>query len=127
VLFRNNLSNFNPDIPLPSSLFILEINENQITEFNPDNPLPSSLDALAIDSNQLTFFNPSIPLPNTLTSIDFSDNLIDLSGYAISEEWANSQPAFINTCTLDFSGNTDSITGTDLETILLTKNVTITA
>jgi Leucine-rich repeat (LRR) protein len=123
--FRNNLSSFNPDIALPSSLFILEINENQITEFNPDIALPSNLDVLALDSNQLTFFNPSLPLPVSLMSITLGNNLITTAGYSDSEPWATAQPSFTNTCTIDLQNNTDSITGTNLETILLTKNTTI--
>ena len=48
-----------------------------------------------------------------------------LAGYTASEAWANSQLAFTNPCNVRFSGNIDSITGTNLEAILLTKNCVI--
>ena len=48
-----------------------------------------------------------------------------LAGYTASEVWANAQPAFTNPCYVYFDGNTDSITGTTLETILISKGCII--
>ena len=50
-----------------------------------------------------------------------------LAGYTASEVWANAQPAFTNPCYVYFNGNTDSIAGTNLEAILITKNCVIQA
>ena len=50
-----------------------------------------------------------------------------LADYTASEAWANAQPAFTNPCNVYFGNNIDSISGTNLEAILLTKNCIITA
>jgi len=42
-----------------------------------------------------------------------------------SEAWANNQSAFTNLCEIYFTGNPDSPIGTNFETILLTKNATL--
>ena len=110
-----------------SSLQYLYLGDNQIVTFNPTIALPSSLKVLEIGDNQIVTFNPTIALPSSLTSLGLYGNQMTLAGYAASESWANAQPSFTNPCTIDFSGNPDSITGTNLETILLTKNVIIVA
>ena len=48
-----------------------------------------------------------------------------LSGYTASETWATNQPSFTNVCDIYFTNNIDSINGTTLKTILLTKNTNI--
>jgi len=60
-----------------------------------------------------------------LTSINLQLNGLTNADYTLLETWANNQTDFTSPCAIDFSLNTDSITGTDLETILLTKNATI--
>ena len=77
--------------------------------------------------NQIVTFNPTIPLPSSLFILYLSNNQMTLAGYTASEVWANAQPAFTNPCNVYFFVNTDSITGTNLETILITKNCIITA
>lgn len=62
-----------------------------------------------------------------LTSLDFSLNSLDTALYTSFEPWANFQTSFTSTCSLDFSSNLNTITGTNLEAILLTKNTTIIA
>ena len=124
-LDNNQLTEFNPSIPLPNSLTTLVLQNNQLTEFNPSIPLPDSLTVLNLRNNQMTEFNPSIPLPNSLTTLVLDNNQLTLSGYANSETWATNQPSFTNTCQVTFSGNIDSIFGTNLRTILLTKNCTV--
>ena len=126
-LYDNQIITFNPSIPLPSSLTTLYLSGNQIVTFNPSIPLPSSLTELYLSSNQIVTFNPTIALPSSLTTLDLSFNQMDLAGYTASEVWANSQPAFTNPCIVVFGGNTDSISGTNLEAILLTKNCVIQA
>jgi hypothetical protein len=65
-------------------------------------------------------------LPISLDVFNLAFNDMTLAGYNTSETWANSQPSFTNVCNIRFENNSDSITGTNLETILLTKNTTIT-
>ena len=85
----------------------------------------NGLTTLYLHSNQIVTFNPSIPLPSSLTSLDLSGNQMTLAGYTASEVWANSQPAFTNPCDVYFMGNIDSITGTNLEAILISKGCII--
>ena len=73
----------------------------------------------------MTTFNPSIALPSSLAILVLSRNQMTLAGYTASEVWANSQPAFTNPCTVYFGNNIDSITGTNLQAILITKNCVI--
>lgn len=73
-------------------------------------------------------FNPNINIsnslifPSSLIGIELNNNLFDNSKYVGLEAWANAQPAFTSTCTIFFAGNTNSISGTNLETILISKN-----
>ena len=87
----------------------------------------SSLTGLNLNNNQIVTFNPTIPLPSSLTELDLSSNQMTLTGYSASEPWATNLPIFTNPCTMYFNGNPYSITGTNLEAILLTKTVTIQA
>jgi hypothetical protein len=64
-------------------------------------------------------------LPTGLSNLGLSSNQMTTAGYTSSEPWANAQPAFSPNCFTFFPGNSNSITGTNLETILLTKNCTI--
>ena len=112
-------------IGVVNGLIALALIDNKIVTFNPSIPLPSSLLALGLSENQIEDFNPSIPLPSSLIELSLSNNQMTLAGYTASEVWANSQPAFTNPCKVDFIGNIDSITGTNLEAILLTKNCVI--
>ncbi|AUS04385.1 hypothetical protein [Pseudotamlana carrageenivorans] len=126
-LSYNELTEFNPSIILPSSLDNLRVSNNQLTEFNPTHPLPENLRTLSLSGNGLTSFNPSIPLPTSLVNLLIHTNNLTAASYTEAEAWASMQPAFTNTCHIYFNGNTDSITGTQLEAILLTKNVNIIA
>lgn len=125
-LINNQLTEFSPSIPLPSTLQDLYMSINQITEFNPSIPLPSSLVNLDVSENLLTFFNPSIPLPQSLMTLNLSVNQISSSGYTNSEPWALAQPSFTEQCQIIFTFNASSVVGTNLQTILLTKNTIIT-
>ena len=124
-LNNNQIVTFNPTIPLPSSLTALYLGGNQIVTFNPTIALPSSLTELYLKGNQIVIFNPTIALPSSLTYLYLSNNQMTLAGYTESEAWANAQPAFTNPWVVIFGGNIDSITGTNLEAILLTKNCVI--
>ena len=87
----------------------------------------NGLTSLYLAANQIVTFNPSIPLPSSLTTLNLPGNQMTLAGYTASEVWANAQPAFTNPCSVNFGGNIDSISGTNLEAILLTKNCVIQA
>jgi len=49
-----------------------------------------------------------------------------IAGYTASETWANAQPSFTSSCNIYFNDNIDSVSGTDLETILISKNCIVT-
>lgn len=127
TFFNNEITTFNPTKALPKGLLSLGLNGNQITTFDPTIELPSTLNDLGLSENRLTNFNPTLNLPVSLTYLGLYANLITESGYTVSENWASSQPTFTNTCSIDFSFNIDSVDGTNLKTILLTKNTTVTS
>jgi len=83
------------------------------------------LQGLNLSYNSITKFNPTIALPNSLIALNLDANQMTLSGYTASETWATNQPAFANLCNMRFTNNIDSINGTTLKTILLTKNTNI--
>ena len=86
-----------------------------------------NLTVLDLRNNQLTYFNPSISLPSTLTNLYLNTNQINTAGYTTSETWANLQNSFTNLCTIRFTSNTNSVTGTNLKSILETKNANVIA
>ena len=124
-LNSNQISNFNPSIALPSGLQSLDLAFNQIVTFNPTIALPSGLQNLYLADNQIVTFNPNIALPSGLQSLNLGSNQMTTAGYIASETWATNQPAFSSNCLINFGNNPDSISGTNLEAILLTKNTTI--
>ncbi len=87
--------------------------------------LPSGIKSLLSSNIGAGFFIFVFELPITLVAIDFSYNQMTLSGYTSSEAYWTAHPPFTNPCTIRFDGNPDSITGTNLEAILLNKNVII--
>ena len=125
-LLSNQIVTFNPTIPLPTGLLELNLEGNQIVTFNPTLSLPSSLSQLGLAVNNIVTFNPTNSLPISLVYLSLFNNQMTTAGYIASEPWANTQPAFSSNCTIAFQANINSITGTNLETILLTKNCTIT-
>jgi len=124
-LDNNNIVTFNPSIALPNSVKYLYLINNQIITFNPTIALPTNLLELRLENNDIVTFNPSIILPTSLINLNLSSNQMTTAGFTSSEPWANAQTAFSSTCTTFFPGNPNLITGTNLETILLTKNCTI--
>jgi hypothetical protein len=103
----------------------ITLSMNEIVEFNPTKPLNSDLEALIMDGNLMENFNPTIPMPVSLTYLNLDSNQMTTAGYTASETWATAQPAFTSTCNIRIGNNIDSVTGTNLETILLTKNTTL--
>jgi len=123
-LNNNQIVTFNPTIALPSSLQVLELKNNQIVTFNPTNPLPSPIFLLDLDNNLLTEFNPTTLFPTTsLTDLRLKNNLITTAGYVASEPWANSLSVGISA--IQFTGNVNSVAGTNLESILISKGYNV--
>lgn len=106
-------------------LLAINFGQNRITEFNPSKKLPFDLEVLSLFENQLQFFSPDLGLPSGLVSINLESNQFKLIGYTASEGWATK--AAVNKFTyIYFANNLDSVSGTNLETILITqKNWTV--
>jgi Leucine-rich repeat (LRR) protein len=124
-LSDNNIVTFNPSIVLPINLLALNLDNNQIVTFNPSIVLPINFIFLSLRGNQIVTFNPTIPLPDSLQVLDLTGNLMTTAGYINSEPWANAQTPFTSGCGVAFTGNVNSITGTNLEAILISKNCSI--
>lgn len=79
-----------------------------------------------LSGNLLTDFNPSVPLPTIISQILLNDNSLTTSSYASMETWANGlHIAPDGYGTIDFRENIDSVSGTQLETILVGKSWTV--
>jgi Leucine-rich repeat (LRR) protein len=85
------------------------------------------LTSLYLNDNQIVNFNPTYPLPASVQYLYLQNNLMTNTGYSNSQTWANNQMPFNNPCEINFNGNIDSVSGTNLESILLTKNTTVLA
>lgn len=120
-LYGNLLTSYNPTLPLPSSLQYLALGENQIVTFNPTIALPSGLTSLNLGSNQIVNFDPTIALPDNLSMLDLSNNQMTTAGYTGSEPWANAMSVIPGRGAIYFNDNVNSISGTNLETILIAK------
>ena len=105
--------------------FEIKLKSRNITEFY--YALPIGLQNLELGDNQIVDFNPSIALPIGLQSLELGYNQMTIAGYTASETWANAQPSFTSSCNVYFTNNIDSVSGTNLETILISKNCTINA
>lgn len=112
-------------IGLITGLKYLNLFNNELTEFIPENLLSEELLQVNLANNSISSLDASVLFPVSCTYIALHNNAFDTAGYAASEAWATAQPAFTNPCLMSFNGNVNSITGTNLEAILLTKNVTI--
>ena len=124
-LSGNQIVDFNPSIALPIGLQELDLGGNHIVDFNPSIALPIGLQSLGLVGNQIVDFNPAIVLPTSLNILNLYSNQMTIAGYTASETWANAQPSFTSSCNVYFTNNIDSVSGTDLETILISKNCTV--
>jgi Leucine-rich repeat (LRR) protein len=120
-LNENLIVTFNPTLALPSGLQELYLGNNQIVTFDPSIALPNSLLSLGLNGNQIVTFNPSIALPSGLQELYLNDSQMTTAGYTLSEPWANSMSVIPGRGTIYFGGNVNSISGTNLETILIAK------
>jgi Leucine-rich repeat (LRR) protein len=124
-LSNNLLTSFDPSIALPTLLLRLYLNNNQIVNFNPTIALPSSLQELVLDYNQIVTFNPAIALPSGLQTLSLSSNQMTTAGYTASEPWANAMSVIPGRGSIFFYSNPNSVSGTNLETILISKGWSI--
>ncbi len=124
-LDNNQIVTFNPTLPLPNSLKGLSLLNNQIVTFNPSIALPSGLEQLALQNNQIVAFNPTLPLPSSFKGLFLSNNQMTLSGYTASEPWASGLHTAPIGNTIELGANPDSVSGTNLETILTNKGWTV--
>ena len=120
-LSENQIVSFNPLIPLPNGLTELYLSYNQIVTFDPTIALPSSLITLGLSYNQIVTFNPSVALPSLVTGLDLVTNQMTTAGYTASEPWANAMSVIPSRGGIFIFSNIDSISGTNLETILTAK------
>jgi Leucine-rich repeat (LRR) protein len=117
----NLIVTFNPTIALPTLLKSLSVSGNQLTSFDPSIALPDSLEYLYLSYNQIIIFNPNIALPNSLIELVINDNQMTTAGYTASEPWANAMSVIPARGYIYFTTNVDSVSGTNLETILIAK------
>jgi hypothetical protein len=111
-------------IGVVNGLQSLMLFSNQLTSFNPAIDFPD-LAVLIISQNQLSIFNPPVGLPVTMRYLDLNSNEMTTAAYTVMESWANSLLPFTSTCNVLLGGNTDSVSGTTLKTILESKNCTV--
>jgi hypothetical protein len=77
---------------------------------------------LDFTNNLLTDFNPSKPITTTISQILFNSNNLNNASYTSMETWANGLHNIPGgTGAIDFRNNIDSVSGTNLETILTSK------
>jgi hypothetical protein len=136
----NNISSFDLNFPLPQETRVLNLNFNQLTSFEQE--LPNSLEELLIGYNnissisndyvfpnnlkRLELYNNNLsvfttPLPQNLEDIFFDNNNFTLASYASMESWADNLHEGLSGNIISFTGNTDSVSGTNLESILINK------
>lgn len=125
ALQKNQLIEFNTTLPLPSNLIWVNLYCNQLRSFNPTHPLPGNLETMFLSFNKIDTFNPDHPLPLSLTTFSLYSNLMSTEDFIKSEEWANAQPSFTSTCEFYINFNVSSAVGTNLATILGSKNTNL--
>ena len=103
----------------------LHLDSNSIVTFDPSIALPSSLTTLHLYSNSIATFNPTIALPDSLTELSLNSNSMTTQGYTDSVPWAEAMTEIPDRGTIRFTNNTNSVSGTTLETTLISKGWTV--
>lgn len=116
-LYNNQISVFTAE--LASTITTINLSVNQLTSFNPIS-WPIGLQNLQIAGNLLTQFNPTALMPNTVVNINLGYNQFNTAGYIASEPWANSLHS-TTAGNIFIDSNTNSASGTNLESILVGK------
>jgi len=118
-----NLENGRLRCVLNANGTILELSSIGITDFvGIGNVL--GLETLSCSENNIVFFNPTIKLPTTIQTLGLNINNMTENGYVLSEQWANSLSVSTGKV-IDLSSNVDSVSGTDFESILISKGWTV--
>jgi hypothetical protein len=86
--------------------------------------LPNGIEYIDL-SNCGWVFIPYFNVPSSVNYISFVSNILTTVGYANSEAWANGMHNAPSGGSIDFQFNTDSASGTNLETILTSKGWTV--
>ena len=120
-LAASDVSEFN-SIGNINGLVNIDLYSSALNTFNPTKALPDTLTYLSLNSADLVEFNPIITLPTTLTMLNLNNNYFTPSGYTASEQWATLQPSFNSPCTISIKYGENSVSGTNLEAILISKN-----
>jgi hypothetical protein len=116
---------FNPSTNISDIMSLMTITNITSLNVNSDTILSENLIDLYLGNNNIESLNSYFTLPENLQNLGLESNQFTTQGYEDSEDWATAQPYFINGCTMFFTGNPDSPIGTNFETILATKNVTL--
>jgi hypothetical protein len=124
-LILNNRNITNVNYITYNGIYHLGITNNPMITFNPTLPLHNNLSHLHLNGNQIVTFNPSIPLPNSLATLNLEGNQMTTVGYTASEPWANTLHTAPSGGEVIFNLNTNSVSGTNLETILALKGWTV--
>jgi hypothetical protein len=116
---------FNPSTNISDIMSLMTITNIMSLNVNSDTILSENLNGLELSNSNIESLNSYFTLPENLQNLGLESNQFTTQGYEDSEEWATAQPYFINGCNMSFDGNPDSPIGTNFETILATKNVTL--
>jgi hypothetical protein len=116
---------FNPSTNISDIMSLMTITNIMSLNVNSDTILSENLNGLELSNSNIESLNSYFTLPENLQNLALEFNQFTTQGYEDSEDWATAQPYFINGCTMSFTGNPDSPIGTNFETILATKNVTL--
>lgn len=116
---------FNPSTNISDIMSFMTITNIMSLNVNSDTILSENLNGLELSNSNIESLNSYFTLPENLQNLGLESNQFTTQGYEDSEEWATAQPYFINGCNMSFDGNPDSPIGTNFETILATKNVTL--
>jgi hypothetical protein len=121
-LFLDNNQITEINFLMPNTLKNIYLNNNLlVNELNISNL--NLLEVLGLGNNNLTTI-PNLSNKPNFHSLRMSNNNLTNSSYLQSEVWANSLPIFNDSVVreLIFDNNTNSISGTNLENILVSKN-----
>jgi hypothetical protein len=143
------LTDFNPTELLPTNLRVIGINTASISELNYDFSYLTNLVDLYFDSFQFVNFyfladgvtkvelypqplpllfnqiGPNFNTPPNISILSFQNCPFTNATFTQLEPWANGLPVFVTPTNFNFIGTIDTIVGTPLHAILLSKNINI--
>lgn len=108
------------DIP---NLEYLYLNTNNITSVDFLNN-HTNLQQIYLYGNALSSV-PAFQSLSSLLSLNLANNELTSLSYTEAETMASEIVEFPSTCNISFTGNTDSVSGTTLQTILISKNCNV--